>query len=81
MACKKDCQTAATWLFIDWMILNNHIDPRIIPIEKEDIYVDVKHVNLENEEENKRSIYTKKMRFVSAGKLSSDGSEEFIGFL
>lgn len=22
---KKECQTGATWLFIDWMILNNHI--------------------------------------------------------
>jgi len=74
---KKECQTAATWLMIDWMILNNHIDPRLIPFEKEDIYVDIKHVNLEGDEnENQRTIYTKKMRFVKAGKLSTDGSEQ-----
>ena len=77
METKKECQTAATWLMIDWMILNNHIDPRLIPFEKEDIYVDVKHVNLEGDEnENQRTIYTKKMRFVKAGKLSTDGSEQ-----
>ena len=33
-------------------------------------------MNLDDGEENKRSIYTKKMRFVSAGKLNTDGSEE-----
>ena len=61
---KKECQTAATWLMIDWMILNNHIDPRLIPFEKEDIYVDIKHVNLEGDEnENQRTIYTKKTHY------------------